>query len=253
MTPAKRFLLIFFALYLVGAIAIIVLYGPPRYSQAYMGQYEDEHQRYLEITKSEAYKLHRERPALHPAEGKLAEDIAFVEEYESREVFQQEKQRVFIFNLLFDIYNAAATVIIAVRFGKEPFLNFVDERIDDIRRRIKQSEDVRARAAKQKAAAEAKLQGLAEEKQRIEAQMDEAIQTEKDNIAALTEQNLKLIAQETEERKQREARQAAMQMKAEIVTRSVDRLSERLQKELTEADQAALVEQFVTRLEEHIA
>ena len=52
MTPGKRFLLIFFAVYLVGAIAIIVLYGPPGYSQAYMDQYEEEHQRYLEITKS---------------------------------------------------------------------------------------------------------------------------------------------------------------------------------------------------------
>ncbi|MFO7974919.1 MAG: hypothetical protein R6V12_09835 [Candidatus Hydrogenedentota bacterium] len=41
-------------------------------------------------------------------------------------------------------------------------------------------------------------------------------------------------------------------MKTEIVDRSVNRLSERLRKELTDADQAALVEQFVTRLEEHI-
>lgn len=252
MTPTKRFFLIFFAVYVVGAAAIIVLYGPARYSRAYMDQYEDEHQRYLEITKSEAYKLHRQRPALHPAEGKLADDVAFVEEYESREAFQQEQRRIFLFNLLFDVYNSVAGVVIIVWFGKEPLLNFLDEKIDDVRRRIKRSEDARAQAAKQKAEAESKLQGLAEEKQRIEAQIDEAIQTEKQGIAAFTEQNLKLIAVETEERKQREARQAAMQMKTEIVDRSVNRLSERLRKELTDADQAALVEQFVTRLEEHI-
>jgi F0F1-type ATP synthase membrane subunit b/b' len=250
MTPTKRFFLIFFAVYLVGAVAIIVLYGPARYSRAYMDQYGDEHQRYLEITKSEAYKLHRERPALHPAEGKLADQVAFVEEYESREVFQQEKRRVFLFNLLFDIYNSVAAVIIVVWFGKKPLLNFLDEKIDDIRHRIKRSEDARALAAKQKAEAEAKLQGLAEEKRQITAQMDEAIQIEKENVAAFTEENLELIAAETEDRKQREARQAAMQMKAEIVERSVNRLSERLRKELTEAHQAALVEEFVNRLEE---
>jgi F-type H+-transporting ATPase subunit b len=249
MTPTKRFLLLFFLVYVVGAVAIIVLFGPPGYTSAYMDQYKEAHQRYIEITQSEAYKLHRERPDLHPAEGKLAEDVAFVEKYESREAFQQEGRRIFIYNLLFDFYNAGAVVILAVRFGTKPFLNFLDERIDDIRRRMKKSEDGRARAAKQRAEAEAKLKGLPKDKEQIETQIDEAIRAEKEGLQALTDENLKLIAVETEERKQREARQAAMQMKAEIVERSVNNLTERLRRELTEADQAALIDQFVDRLE----
>ena len=249
MTPAKRFLLLFFAIYVAGAVAIIVLFGPPGYSGAYMEQYKDAHQHYLEIVKGSEYKRYIERPELHPAEGTFANDVAFVEEYESREAFQQEQRRVYLFNLLFEFYNAAAVVLIAVRFGRKPFLKFLDEKIDEIRRRIRKSEETRARAAKQKAEAAAKLNGLEDEKSQIEAQTDEAIRAEKETLEAMTEEVLQHIAIETEERRQREERQAAMQMKAEIVKRSVNRLAERLRDELTESEQAALVDQFVSRLE----
>ena len=249
MTPAKRFLRVFLAVYVVVALALIILCGPPEYSAAYMNEFRDEHQRYLEITKSDAYKLHDQRPHLHPAEGRFAEDVAFVREYESREQFQQERRRIFVYNLLFDVLHAGALVVLAVRFGKQPLLNFLDERIEDVRRRIKRSEEARTRAASEKAQAEAKLKGLEDEKRRLERQTAESIQQEKEAIAALTAENLELLALETEERRQREARQAAMKLKAEIVERSVSLLTERLRTELTESDQAALLEQFVERLE----
>lgn len=249
MTPTKRFLLVFLAVYVVVAVTLIVLLGPPDYSSAYMDEFRDAHQRYLEIIKSDEYKLHQERPHLHPAEGRFADDMEFVHEYESRERFQDEQRRMFAYNLLFDLLNAGAVVALAVRFGKQPLLGFLDDKIDDVRRRIRRSEEVRARAAKAKAQAEAKLKGIEDDKRRIEHQTAESLQQEKQAIAALTAENLDLIAVETEERKQREARQAAMQMKAEIVERSVSLLAERLRSELTESDQAVLLEQFVGRLE----
>ena len=249
MSPVKKFFLIFFVLYLVGAVAIITVFKGPQISPEYMKANKADHQRYIEIVKSDAYKLHIERELLHPAEGQLADNVAFVQEYESREEYQREQGRANTFNMIFDFYNALAVVIIMVHFGKAPLLKFLDERIEAIERRIQRSEKARKEAEEKLTLAKTKIEGLETEKKKIEEMTNTDIEDEKKQIAAMTQENLKAIELEKEQRKRREIRQAAMKLKAELVELAVNDTAGYLSNNLTDTDQALLLDQFINRLE----
>ncbi len=249
MNPTKRFFLIFFGVYLVVAVLWAAFMGPPGMSEEYLDEYKAGHEHYLQVVKSDAYKIHKERPHLHPAEGKLKRDVIFVEKYEALEDFQAEQKRISLFELVFSIVNAGMVVILAVRFGRKPLLGFLDEKIDDIRQKLDRSESARAKAAELRAAAEDNVARLDAQRQKVEEQAGEMIKDEKARLAEGTRLALEQLDEETEARKHAEERRAAMLVKEELVTQSVEQLAKELQTTLTPQDQDGLFDEFLGRLE----
>jgi F0F1-type ATP synthase membrane subunit b/b' len=249
--PTKRFFLIFFGVYLVVTVLWAAFMGPPGLTNEYLDEYKADHERYLQVIKSDAYKIHKERPNLHPAEGKLLRGVEFVKEYEAREGFHAEQKRISLFELVFSIVNAAMVVILAVRFGRKPLLGFLDEKIDDIRQKLDRSESARAKAAELRAAAEDNVARLDAQRQKVEQQAGEMIKDEKARLAEGTRLALEQLDEETEARKRAEERRAAMLVKEELVTQSVDQLAKELQTTLTPQDQDGLFDEFLGRLERH--
>ncbi len=260
MSP-KRFLLTLLIVYIVLAIPPIVLFGGPNYSQDYLDEYGDEHDVYLSITKSEAYKLYsqrphlieemyEQRPHLEPDLNLLYEQIEFVEEYESRPEFIAERRRIDRYNLYFQFLNFGAMLALILRFGWRPLIDFLDGQVKKVRTRIEQTKAAREEAQQRKDEANKKIQQLPDEKQQIASQTDAMIEQEVARIRETAEQSLAQIDQETEERKRVEMQQAAMQVKQELVEQAIDRLAKKLDESAKTERQSALIDEYVQALDE---
>jgi F0F1-type ATP synthase membrane subunit b/b' len=250
MNPVKRYLLIFLAVYLVGAVAAVILWGPPGLSAEYRAQYKADHDRYIEITKSKDYKLHKANPRIHPATGVLEDQVRFANDYSSRSEFIDESRRRTTFIYFFDIYNAIFLIALALRFGKKPFLAFVDEKIEDIRNRLEAAEQARLDAEQQHAQAQEQVDGLKEERELIAAHGDKTLEKESTRITEGTAHILEEIDREIEDHKRMEATKAAMHMKRELVGQATVLVEQQFREGTAAVPHDALVDQFVKGLED---
>ena len=249
MSPVKRFLLIFFGAYFVIAIGATVMFGGPALSADYLEDCGQDHDRYLEIIKSTAYKLHRQNATRHRKEGRLAGEVDFVEEYEGREEFQAETRRIARRDLFYEFFNAFAVVVLVAWLARKPLLGFADQQIERVRARIGKAEGARDSAAKRKAAAQAKVAGIPVDQERIDAQGHEHSAEETRAIQEAAQAQLTQLDKETEERKLVERRRAALLLQRELVERSLAVLEERLVNTESEAREDFLVDEFVKGLE----
>ncbi len=229
MNPVKRFFLYLAAAYVVLSALIMIGFGPPRLSGAYLDEYEADHDRYVEIIYSEEYKRHMQNPVRHPADEELQADIEFVREYEARPEFQRANFRRRMSQFLFEVLNAGVIVVVAVRFGTRPLLSFLDERIGDLRKRIAWADEARKEAEKQKQTAQDKLDQLDDVRRNITQKTHDVIEQEQEAIEEATEQNIARIDAEAEERMRVEELQAAQQVKAELIDKAAEELKERYQ------------------------
>jgi len=226
------------------------LFGPPGLSPEYLERNKEEHEQYLETTKSDWYKLHLERPHLHPPEDERQErQIAFVAEYSSRPEFLEESRRAAVFHNFFEFYNVLAVIVIAIRFGKKPLLAFVDQQVGDVRAKMDKARAAREAAENRRGAAQAKADGLEAEKARIAEQAAQVIEEDASDIAEAREHILAQIDEETEERKRLEKRHAAMRLKAELVDQAIEDLTAHLKASPPSGLQASMLEQFARGLE----
>ncbi|MCP4640339.1 MAG: hypothetical protein GY851_07905 [bacterium] len=250
MSPAKRFMTVYIVAYLAIAIGATVVFGGPNLSDEYVEDFGRDHETYLDIIKSDPYKLHRENPNLHPAEGKLVERVAFVEEYEANPAFISEEHRLATRSLFYEFYNALAFIIIAVRFGKKPLLNAVDEQIARLKARIDKAQKASDAAAASRTEAETKVQALDTDKARIADQAAEAAREETAAIDTGTTEQLAQVDAETEARKKQEERKAAAELQRRLVERSVELVEERLRATESGAREDVLVAQFAEGLDQ---
>ena len=248
MSATKKFFLKLAVVSLAVWILANVFLGPPGLSRAYRDQYKAEHDHYLEIVKSDAYKRYSYRPELN-AEAIPGEQIDFVERYEARPELIQEQRRIALYGLFFDFFNAALVLLIVVKFGKGPLLKFLDERIAELRQKIESAAQGRKDAEARRKAAQAQITQLPEERRAVEEQTQERLKRE---LAALEEANrhsLKVMEEELADRKREEEHAAAMMVKRELVNQTIDQLAARYRKERTAERESALVEQFACELE----
>jgi len=254
MSPAKRFLLIFAIVSLGVWIGANLLLGPPGLSRPYLRQYKQGHERYIEITKSLPYKLYSERPHLHGpgspgAPQGLAENIAFVEQYEANPAFQAEQRRIGVYGLFFDVFNAALVVVILVRFARKPLLNFLEEKAAHVRERIESSAGARGAAEERLRRAEDQLAHVEDERARVAAETARRLEHEMAELKRANERSLALLWQELADRKHQEIVAAKQQVKRELVSETIKRLEERYQAEQSPEREADLIDQFVRDLE----
>ncbi len=254
MSPAKKFLIIFFGVALVIWIGANVALGPPGYSRAYLDQYQNEHEHYLEIIKSSYYKLYSERPHLHPVDGKdapqgFAHQVDFVKKYEGREAFIQEQHRRHLYELFFEFFNTGLVVVLIWRFGRKPLLNLLDSRIADLRERIESAAQARKAAEDRRRKAEMQISQIAEEKARVAEETRERIQRELGQLEEANELSLKLMGEELADRKDRIYQNARVQVKEELVKRAIARVEADYRERWDSAREAAQFEQFIEGVE----
>lgn len=242
---AKRFLAGYFAAYLLIAVVLNATLGPPAMSEEFLGEYKRDYDHYLSITKSNAYKLWSERPALHPPEGEEAEQFNFVESFEALPAFQAEKSRRMFYDIAFDFLRAAMVIILVVRFGRKPFAKFVGAQINEIRHRIERVENARTAAENSRLESEKKLEALPKEREALRAETNERIAKEKERIAESAKLAMANIEQETRDRKQYEAMIAERAVKRELVDAAVNVILESYKHEISDASESAFIDDFL--------
>ena len=260
MSDTKRFLLIFFGAALIVWLGINFRLGPPGLSSAYLygedgeGGFKADHDHYLDIIKSGAYKLYEQRPHLNgpdqPGAPKdLAGNIEFVEHYEAREAFQAEEHRRALYDILFDFFNAALVVVLVVYFGRKPLLKFMDEKIAELREKMETLAAARKDAEARRRGAEGKIARLPEEEAQIAAATEARLAKEMAELEEANQRSLEIMRRELEDRKRDEEKAAAMLVKEELVNQAIANLIDDYRAKDSAEQQARLVEQFAGDVE----
>jgi F0F1-type ATP synthase membrane subunit b/b' len=250
MMSAKNFLIVYFVVYVALSVVINMLYGPPGMSHEYLNDYKADHDRYLSVSKSTEYKLHKENEAQHPpANEKLAADFAFADSYQEREAFKEEMHRRHRYDLLFDFLRATMVLVLVVRFGGKPLVRFLDGQIAHVREQLEHAAEGRREAAAREAEAKTKLSGIDAERDRLVTEAQARLATEQERMEQTAEQALSMLAQEQEDRVRNEEIQARRALKKALVEEAIEILVKQYETETTPETEAALVDKFVEQME----
>jgi len=254
----KKFLKLYFGVAIGVWLVFAFTLGPGDLSCDYRREYKEDHDRYLQIIKSEPYKRYVQRPHLNqpgsegvPAD--FADQIAFVEEYESRDEFRREKLRSTFYTVFFQFFNAGLVIWLVWRLGRKPVLKILDNQIHGLRDKISAVRNAREAAAERRRAAAAKLEHVADEDHRILAEAQERLEREKSDLEEQQQQRIAIMKRELEDRKAEEAHAAIMAIKAELVNDAVSELLQRYQQADNELLQAKLVDAFTADLEKQLS
>jgi len=246
MKSVKNFLIGFVVAYLVIAIGLNMLLGPPGMSPGYMEEFKQDHDHYIEVIKNKEYKFYIQRPHLVEASETLQQNAAFVEAYEAREEFQHEMHRRHIYELSFEFFNVLMLLVLIVPLARKPIMNLLERMIGEVREALTTVETNLTHANDRLETAEKQISGLDQDRAGYERLVEERIEVLRRDSALFTGQSMSLLNQETEERKEYEQIKAERKMK-EIV---VDAALEQIAKEAQGANAAdwndILIRQFTT-------
>ncbi len=271
MSCTKRFLVILGVAYLVCGVVLIITLGPPGLTRKYRDTYKDDHERYLEVSKSDAYKLYaelrplaqreglpqenviekvyREHPGLALPQSALAAGIAFVDEYTQRPEYVQEQRRMAWFGALFDWLNTLTVLALILRFAPKPLFAMLDAKIASLQKRIDASAKARADATARKTAAQAQVDGLDEDKERLEEEGEALLARVLGDIHEEAGEAIEQIARDGASRKQEEEHRAFLHVKEDLVEKTLDLVAKRYREGLTPESEAARLDRFLNVLE----
>lgn len=245
MNPVKRFLLIYFIVYIIVGITIIVAFGPAGYSKEYMAEFKADHDHYIEVIKSDEFKLWKENDRLN----EKPQGADFVATYESNPKFVQEQSRRMYFDYFFDFFNFGMVVYLMVHFARKPLCKLLDEQIAALKEKLDRAAKARAEAVKRKNEAQNAYDSLDEELAKLDKEKMDNIDQDNVRIETLASETLAQIDSETEDRKQEEEQKAAMLLKKELITSAIDMIAEKAKAEPLPEDNAELIGQFIAELE----
>lgn len=249
MTSTKRFFIGYAAVYVVVAVILNVTLGPPGLSKEYLENYKAEHDRYIGIMKDVRYKRLLQNPASGAGDKALAESAAFAEEYEAREAFIAEDERRARYQILFDAFNVFMLIVLFVRFGRRPIVEFLDAGVAEVRNRIDEAEAARKEAQQRRAEAQRKVDALGEEEARLEAEAEIQVKEMRRSTEESLSRSLALLKQETEDRIRQERLAAERAMKVELIEAAMTKFVERYKTEQSAEGEAALIGRFMKQLE----
>jgi len=249
----KQFLLIVAVLALIGWRVGNDIYGPPGLSEDYLEQYKADHEHYLEIVKSIPYKKYEQRPHLNdPADSDIPgfeERVAFVEEYEQREAYQEELHRIHTYELFFEIFNAFLVIAIAIRFGWRPLVNMLDTRIADLRERMEARRKAREAAVARAGEAAEKLESLPEEEERMVQESERTLIRELEELRELHHARLQEVKQELADQRDDLVKAEERKLRRQLFDQAVAGLEAELSGGVSAEVQDAYVEDFTQAVE----
>lgn len=251
MSPTKRFLLTLAAVSLVVWIAANIALGPPGMSRAYLDKHKADHDRYMEIIKSHAYKLYEERPELNKpeVESDLEEDIEFVEGYEANPEFHGEMGRRATYGIFFDFFNMALVVILVLRFARKPLLALIDGQIAALREKMDTAAAAHKKAEERLRKARDKMDHLSDEKELVAKDMARRLKREMADLDVANEHSLEVTRKELEDRQRQEQHAAERLVRAELVNAAIDKLAHDYEARSTVERERVLVGQFADSVE----
>lgn len=249
MKSTRTFFLLLTGVYVAAAIAGIALFHSPQYSRSYLEKYRAENERHKSILKNPAYQLYRERPALHPLTGKLAEDAAFVEAYESRPEYHAEQRRMLGYVLWFKILNTGTVLAMVVRFGRQPLVKFLDNRIEQTRTEMDKAAQSLAGSEQVRAAAQSQLDSWPETEGKIRLRTERALEESLAEVRKQTQFARDQIARDIKSRKEAEMNAAIRALKEELVAQSIKELEERYKRTASTEQLAGNVNLFVNLMD----
>lgn len=265
----KPFLLVFFGVAFAGWILLLAAFGPTGYSRAFQetpfafnGQElprKVAHDRYLAIIKSDAYKRFAERPALHPpvpdafagpGMAVLSEgNLAFAHAYAGDPLLRAERSRQFWFNWLFNVFSCTLLIVLVVKFTRQPIAKMLEKQAEAVRATLDQAAQVRAEAEERFERIHTSVDNLPEERKRLDAETDDRIARELAEAEAANASSVALFERHAQDRKHKEALQAAMTVKRELVNESIARVVEKLRSDASPEDHAGWLHEFSQDLE----
>lgn len=249
----KRFLSAFFAVYIAGGAIVNVLLGPPGMSGEFTGDPKSRaaYEHYLEVVKSEPYKLWQQNPDMHPPDATphLADNIAFVQAFETHEDFQAEMHRRERYKLSIECFHVVMMTVLFIGIGRRPLTGFLDKGIEQVRTRIAQAEAARNEAAQRRLAAETAIGRVDDEKAKILADGRRLIEQEVALIHDVTQQAVAQVRQSAQDRAHEEQQQAAMRVREAIFDAAANRIAERFRAAASEANHHVLIAEFARELE----
>lgn len=246
----QRYMMVYFGIYIVIALALLVTLGPTSMSAEYLSVHKSDHDRYVDTTKLDEYKHWQQRPALVESNAAFAETIAFMESYTSNPEFIAEQRRRMLYDLASDFFRALMVLVLLIHFGRKPIAELLDGLIENVRTALERAHEKRAEADERKQASQAKLEDLPDEQAELEAQTTQRVEEMRRQAALSTGESLSILNRETEDRIQREETLARAQLKRELVDAAIETLAERYQTHTSPEEEDALVEQFVQHLGE---
>lgn len=252
MSPAKRFLIVFVIAYAIPGIAVNLMLGPPGMSSEWLeqGTNKDDYELYLEYYKDDEVKLHLQNPDRHLLSEERAADAEKVKAFEAREDVKHEFHRRHLYELIFEFVNVVAVIVIVVYFAKKPLLSFLDDKIEEVRKRIESAATIRTEAEARQAEAKARMDGIDSEVARIKEQAEALRETERGNLSEQTDHILEQLEREIEDRKELEQVRAATRMRDELIERAFVDVEDQLLAERSPERQAAMLDQFTAGLEQ---
>lgn len=245
----KQFLWTVTAIYAAGMLLGVLLFHSPSLSQGYLEKYGAEHERYVKIIKTEAFKAFEERPDLHPAEGHMKEEIEFAEHYMSRPEFIAEKRRIFWFEEFMKVLNSMVFVLYMAGLVGKPLLKYLDDSIRQIKTSFEEAAKARREAREKRGAAEAKMNEWSAKEAKIQEESESAISRHLAKIHEEAENAQALLKKQTEDRKRAELYVAARAIKTELVNEALKKLEARYKTELTLEKLNANVDRFTTLMD----
>ncbi len=253
MSSAKRFMLTLASISFIVWIGGSILMGPAGLSKDYLENFGDHHDEYLEIIKSNEYKLYRQRPHLHePGQPHVPEDFAqqldFVETYTAQPEYQSELRRMHLYEVFFNVFNSLLLIAIIWRFARKPLLQFLDSGLARLQTRMESASEERRKSELRLLEAKEKLGHVDEERAKVLAETEERLNRELEALQEMNEQSLTMLDLEFTDRKQHEYHTAAMQVKSDIVNEAISQLENKYRNNLNEANQAVLLQRFIVDL-----
>lgn len=250
-TGVKRFLIKLAVVALAGWVAGNWLLGSPSLSKVYIADHRAEHEHYLEITKSDVYKRYTQRPHLFnlDADPAFRQRVEFVADYIKNDAFVEEQHRLELRSLFFDFFNAGLVVVLVLRLGRKPFLNFVDAQVAAIRERLNQAARSQKAAAARLAAAREKNARLHEQEMKVNAETEHRLERELADLASASHYSLGQHERDLAERKKAAEHAAELTVRRALVDQAIADLEAQLAEGDAEARQDHFVGQFIDRME----
>lgn len=247
----KRFLITLTLVALAGWIGGNWLLGAPGLSRDYLEAHRAEHDHYLEVIKSESYRRYMQRPHLVDLaqDPTLQQRIDYVNAYTSGETFVSEQHRVELRNLFFEFFNAALVVVLILKLGRKPLLDFIDGQTTTIRERLNQAARSRKAATARLTAAQDKTAHIHEEEMRISAQTESRLEREMAELANANHYSFGLHERDLVERKKAAEHAAELAVRIALVDRAIADLTAQHGKNDGPDQQDRYIQQFIQGLE----
>lgn len=249
MNTTKRFWMGLLVLYSGLLLLGLALLGSPDYSREYRKLFGKEHEHYVEVSESEAFRAYEERPELAPMTETLRNEIEFVKQYRMRPEYRAEERRMAANFIYFRSVNVITLLAAMVFLFKRPALAFLDGQISSIRDHMETGAKLRAEAKDRLAKAQAAKDEWPHKEAWIKAKTEDAIN---DDVVAINERARLAriqLEQETQDRKRAEVLAAIDRLREELVSKAVVRVAERHKARPSEEDMKDNVEQFIRFME----